>query len=144
MVPFNRRTREPVAPRQGLVVHAGTCAFGEPEIAPFMHSISKPHSMFIDDPELPFERLSFEQGHDPLERGEYMRLVLPLQSQHQEPRVFCRRERLDVRKVGIQCHQRSALLLANLGYVSVRVPTEPLVEDGQGIVSSFAQADGDL
>jgi hypothetical protein len=39
---------------------------------------------------------------------------------------------------------RSALLLANLGYVSVRVPTEPLVEDGQGIVSSFAQADGDL
>jgi hypothetical protein len=34
--------------------------------------------MFIDDPELAFERLSFEQGHDPLERGEYMRLVLPL------------------------------------------------------------------
>jgi hypothetical protein len=40
--------------------------------------------------------------------------------------------------------QRSALLLANVGYVSVRAPTEPLVEHSQGIVSSFAQADGDL
>jgi hypothetical protein len=57
-------------PPPGLVVHAGTCAFGEPESAPSMYSISKkPHPMFIDDPELPFERLSFEQGHDPLERG---------------------------------------------------------------------------
>jgi hypothetical protein len=53
----------------GLVVHAGTCAFGGPESAPSMYSISQPHSRFIDDPELPFERLSFEQGHDPLERG---------------------------------------------------------------------------
>jgi hypothetical protein len=53
----------------GLVLHAGTCAFGEPESAPSMDSISKPHPMFVDDPELPFERLSFEQGHDPLERG---------------------------------------------------------------------------
>jgi hypothetical protein len=56
-------------PAPGLVVHAGTCAADVSEIAPSMYLISKPHSMFIDDPELPFERLSFEQGHDPLERG---------------------------------------------------------------------------
>jgi hypothetical protein len=53
----------------GLVLHAGTCAFGEPESAPSMYSISKPYPTFVDDPELPFERLGFEQGHDPLERG---------------------------------------------------------------------------
>ena len=100
--------------------------------------------MFIDDPELPFERLSFEQGHDPLEHRKYMRLVLPLQSQHQEPRVFCGRKRLDVREVGIQCHQRSSLALADFGYVLVRMSTEPLVEDSQGIVPNLAQAEGYL
>ena len=57
-------------PAPGLVVHAGMCAFGESESPPSVYSISKPHPMFVDDPELPFERLSFEQGNDPLERGE--------------------------------------------------------------------------
>jgi hypothetical protein len=70
-----------------------------------------------------------------------MRLVQPLQSQHQEPRVFCGGN-LEVCEVGIQCHQRSSLALADFDDVPVRMPTEPLVEDSQGIVPSLAQAEG--
>jgi hypothetical protein len=32
---------------------------------------------------------------------------------------------LDVREVGIQCHQRSALALADFGHVPVRIPPSP-------------------